>query len=36
VAADVIEFWQGRYGRMHDRLRFTRAEPGWDVERLAP
>jgi pyridoxamine 5'-phosphate oxidase len=36
VAADVIEFWQGRFGRMHDRLRFTRAEPGWDVDRLAP
>jgi pyridoxamine 5'-phosphate oxidase len=36
VVADVIEFWQGRFGRMHDRLRFTRSQPGWAVERLAP
>lgn len=34
----VVEFWQGRVARMHDRLRFRRDEPGspWRVERLAP
>ncbi len=32
-----IEFWQGRPGRMHDRIRFDRAdETTWIVERLAP
>ncbi len=32
-----IEFWQGRPGRLHDRLRFDRAdETTWAVERLAP
>jgi pyridoxamine 5'-phosphate oxidase len=35
-----VEFWQGRKGRMHDRLRYRRAEPDanapWTVERLAP
>lgn len=32
-----IEFWQGRPGRMHDRLRFDRLDDGcWQLERLAP
>ena len=32
-----IEFWQGRPGRMHDRVRYDRAdEATWIVERLAP
>jgi pyridoxamine 5'-phosphate oxidase len=32
-----IEFWQGRPGRMHDRVRFERVdEDNWAVERLAP
>jgi pyridoxamine 5'-phosphate oxidase len=33
---DRMEFWQGRLSRLHDRFRYTRAEPGWDVCRLAP
>lgn len=32
----AIEFWQGRPGRLHDRLRFDRAESGWRVSRLCP
>lgn len=40
VAPEEVEFWQGRKGRMHDRLRYRRAEPDphapWAVERLAP
>jgi pyridoxamine 5'-phosphate oxidase len=33
----VLEFWQGRPSRMHDRLCFTRrAEGGWERVRLAP
>ncbi len=37
VAPESVEFWQGREGRMHDRLRY-RPGPGrgWVVERLAP
>lgn len=37
VVPDVIEFWQGRPNRLHDRLRFRResAQP-WIRERLAP
>jgi len=32
-----IEFWQGRPGRMHDRLRFDRVDDTtWTRERLAP
>ena len=35
---EVIEFWQGRESRMHDRFRYTRktGDGGWRIERLAP
>ena len=36
VAPEVVEFWQGRRGRMHDRLVYRREGAGWRVERLAP
>ncbi|MGQ0738090.1 MAG: pyridoxamine 5'-phosphate oxidase [Bacteroidota bacterium] len=33
----IIEFWQGRPGRLHDRLQYTLQEDGgWKIERLAP
>ena len=33
----VIEFWQGRSSRLHDRLQYTLEENGeWKIERLAP
>ena len=32
----VVEFWHGRASRLHDRLRYTRAQDGWRIERLAP
>jgi pyridoxamine 5'-phosphate oxidase len=31
-----IEFWQGRISRLHDRLRYSKKESGWKIERLAP
>jgi pyridoxamine 5'-phosphate oxidase len=33
---EVIELWQHRDDRLHDRIRFTRAGEGWRSERLAP
>ena len=42
VVPDTWEFWAGRPGRMHDRLRYRRtasndlASAGWHLERLAP
>jgi pyridoxamine 5'-phosphate oxidase len=36
VEASVIEFWQGRRDRLHDRLVYRRRDGGWDVVRLAP
>ena len=36
IAPQTVEFWQGRSGRMHDRLRYRLDETGWVVERLAP
>jgi len=36
VRPESVEFWQGRPGRMHDRLVYRRAADGWRTERLAP
>lgn len=32
----AFEFWQGRAGRLHDRLLYTKSETSWKIERLAP
>lgn len=33
----IIEFWQGRPGRLHDRLQYSLQDNGnWKIERLAP
>ncbi len=33
----IIEFWQGRPSRLHDRLQYSLQETGeWKIERLAP
>ena len=37
VIPAVVEFWQGRPGRLHDRIQYTKqAEGSWKIERLAP
>ena len=36
IGLDVVEFWQGRPDRLHDRLRFSRDGADWLRERLQP
>lgn len=36
IRPEMVEFWQGRRDRMHDRLRFRHGRDGWHLERLAP
>ena len=36
VRPTSFEFWQGRQGRLHDRLRYTRTASSWARDRLAP
>jgi pyridoxamine 5'-phosphate oxidase len=32
-----VEFWQGRPGRLHDRIQYSLQQDGtWKIERLAP
>ncbi len=36
VRPTVIEFWQGRSSRLHDRVRYRLENDVWVIERLAP
>lgn len=41
VIPEIIEFWQGRESRLHDRFRYSRAEQdgesgSWKIDRLSP
>lgn len=36
VVPTMLEFWQGRSSRLHDRMRYTRHADAWHIERLAP
>lgn len=39
VVPEVVEFWQGRESRLHDRFRYVRKEGkegAWEIERLSP
>lgn len=33
---DVMEFWQGRPGRLHDRIQYILTDGVWTRQRLAP
>jgi pyridoxamine 5'-phosphate oxidase len=32
----IIEFWQSRDSRLHDRLRYGKTAGGWAIERVSP
>lgn len=36
IEPQVVEFWQGRLNRMHDRLAYVRDYGDWRIRRLAP
>lgn len=36
ITPDMVEFWQGRVNRFHDRLRYVRHDRRWAIERLQP
>jgi pyridoxamine 5'-phosphate oxidase len=36
LTPEEVEFWQGREGRLHDRIRYRRDGDSWVIERLAP
>ena len=33
---NIVEFWQNRPNRLHDRLRYRRSDGEWVLERLSP
>ena len=36
VVPDMLEFWQGRPSRLHDRIRYRQEAENWIIERLSP
>lgn len=37
LVPDLVEFWQGRSSRLHDRIVYHRLEDGsWEIQRLQP
>jgi pyridoxamine 5'-phosphate oxidase len=36
ISPQVIEFWQGRSSRLHDRICYTATNDNWQITRLAP
>jgi len=36
VVPHLIEFWQGRPNRLHDRIEFVKTDTRWEIHRLAP
>lgn len=36
VKPEMIEFWQGRESRLHDRFQYAKAGDTWEIDRLSP
>ena len=36
VKPESIELWQGRYSRLHDRIRYVKEDNNWHLKRLNP
>lgn len=37
VLPEMVEFWQGRESRLHDRFKYVKGDGGdWEIERLSP
>jgi len=36
IKPEYFEFWQGRLGRLHDRICYSKSKSGWDTKRIAP
>jgi len=36
ISPTLIEFWQGRDSRLHDRFRYSKEGEAWKIERLSP
>ncbi|HCR49468.1 MAG TPA: pyridoxamine 5'-phosphate oxidase [Bacteroidetes bacterium] len=36
IKPTLLEFWQGRPSRLHDRIRYRKVEADWKIERLSP
>ncbi|MGB3696448.1 MAG: pyridoxamine 5'-phosphate oxidase [Gordonia sp. (in: high G+C Gram-positive bacteria)] len=36
IEPEIVEFWQGRANRLHNRARAVRTADGWQLERLQP
>lgn len=36
LVPEYIEFWQGRLGRLHDRICFQKQGNDWEIYRIAP
>ena len=39
IVPEMVEFWQGRESRLHDRFRYSKTEEAnddWKIERLSP
>ena len=36
LVPSIVEFWQGRSNRLHDRIQYSSVNNEWRIERLAP
>tara|TARA_B100000768_G_scaffold48432_1_gene47263 strand:+ start:468 stop:1106 length:639 start_codon:yes stop_codon:yes gene_type:complete len=36
ITPELFEFWQGREGRLHDRLLFSKDKNTWNISRIQP